>query len=738
MAPPPQLQMNVDGMVSMTNNNSDALNQAYQQHPVLRETQQQPMAQPGLYYPQHQMNPQMSYPQMVPTPSQLDFDKSNISELEQRTLEMVKELENKGETPTPDGLEKLKQDLKSLFDNFSKGAQSQSPQKSQHNGPPAMNPEHANMNHPLLLPSNFQFPMPSSQPPVWEHQRRLSMQSDMGAQMQHPGTPLRRAATSGRLPEHTDVNWRFNPNGISGLNPMTPQSVSYRRQGSRTAQSSPTRQSRRPEFRPMSVHVPGSPMQRGRSHQGALESAANTAPGTPTTLVHADTFDIAELPSSDQTFADFDLSKFDDILAAPSTPVQQVAPRNHLSGVETPNMRISIPSIPPPLANGSACPSPTSPGKLASSQSAYELSSSPVRPVLPSSNSNTSLGVPPSPSKLLLSPSTKMLSELKLEDDMDATLEETGISIEEISQYIEPPSAATSNKWICHFPECGKEFGRKENIKSHVQTHLGDRQYVCNKCNKRFVRGHDMKRHARTHSGNRPYPCKCGQRFARQDALTRHRQRGMCCGAFSGITKVKAKRGRPKKVKPESEDNDNKENKENRPANLKVERDEKPTSGSSGLLGSPLPDIDAFSGNESSPASYEEFNIVSADFRANFDTDAPLFPSSASPPTSPGGYSNSICSKPSPHLSRSISPYSEAASPQKSTLSSIPELSDMSLFNLEMGTEKIQGMQQGLQGMQMPQGMSSGDDIFMPAFQSNETPALAGMGDIDSYFSYNP
>ncbi|KAF2237311.1 hypothetical protein EV356DRAFT_421947, partial [Viridothelium virens] len=82
----------------------------------------------------------------------------------------------------------------------------------------------------------------------------------------------------------------------------------------------------------------------------------------------------------------------------------------------------------------------------------------------------------------------------------------------------------------CLYEDCAKKFGRRENIKSHVQTHLGDRQFKCNECQKCFVRQHDLKRHAKIHSGDKPHICLCGNGFARHDALTRHRQRGVCIG----------------------------------------------------------------------------------------------------------------------------------------------------------------------------------------------------------------
>jgi regulatory protein SWI5 len=136
--------------------------------------------------------------------------------------------------------------------------------------------------------------------------------------------------------------------------------------------------------------------------------------------------------------------------------------------------------------------------------------------------------------------------------NIEETKTDTGVSADEIQMYIEGPDAEA--KWICTFEQCGKKFGRKENIKSHVQTHLNDRQYQCPTCKKCFVRQHDLKRHAKIHTGIKPYPCECGNSFARHDALTRHRQRGMCIGAFDGIVRKVVKRGRPRKYRPELED----------------------------------------------------------------------------------------------------------------------------------------------------------------------------------------
>ncbi|KAL8711025.1 MAG: hypothetical protein Q9220_004406 [cf. Caloplaca sp. 1 TL-2023] len=132
--------------------------------------------------------------------------------------------------------------------------------------------------------------------------------------------------------------------------------------------------------------------------------------------------------------------------------------------------------------------------------------------------------------------------------DVDGTNEDTGITEDEISAYMIGP--LQDNKYMCTFEGCNKLFGRKENIRSHVQTHLGDRQWRCNHCHKRFVRQHDLKRHSKIHTGHKPHLCPCGNGFARHDALTRHRQRNTCIGGFGvadGMPQSPSKRGRPKK-----------------------------------------------------------------------------------------------------------------------------------------------------------------------------------------------
>ena len=201
-----------------------------------------------------------------------------------------------------------------------------------------------------------------------------------------------------------------------------------------------------------------------------------------------------------------------------------------------------------------ASPSPPAKGheRYKSFDSIYSNSSLPTNGplqhnVINSSNSSPAKGHVRSRSQAVSEP-----------DSIEEVVENTGVSIEEINSFIGGPNE--NNRWTCLYEGCekhkaGETFGRKENIKSHVQGHLKDRQYRCKLCKKTFVRQHDLKRHANIHTLKVVKACKCGKEFARADALTRHRQRGMCSGAFPDTPKKIAKRGRPKKAsRPDTEE----------------------------------------------------------------------------------------------------------------------------------------------------------------------------------------
>lgn len=274
----------------------------------------------------------------------------------------------------------------------------------------------------------------------------------------------------------------------------------------------------------------------------------------------------------------------------------------------------------------------------------------PIAPATPAKSSPQRMESPPpeSPSKAKLSPRVASIDNLNLDDRVQASIAETGISIDEIASYISGPDPV-DGKWVCVHPGCDRRFGRKENIKSHIQTHLGDRQYKCDHCHKCFVRGHDLKRHAKIHTGDKPYECPCGNVFARHDALTRHRQRGMCVGGYTGVVRKTTKRGRPKKSRPEM---DERQDKAARTRAKVISRAVAPSvSGSDSSCDSPPSDVfESMSIQASSPM----------DEPPMFETNKYCLPSEVftfTPPASPG-YSTG--NRPSPAQSvRSHSPFSD-------------------------------------------------------------------------------
>ena len=272
-----------------------------------------------------------------------------------------------------------------------------------------------------------------------------------------------------------------------------------------------------------------------------LESALPSPPGT-ASLAPSSTFDMAPMPSSDlmnMNTLNGNVSASDNDIGdgssyySPLSAALSPSPSSVLSSPEMEQMKFFTTSFDPlsPLVKHGAS--------------------------LPISHTSVNLNYHISSDFHQLPSRSLSVADLNL----DASIKDTGITVDDISTFISDPSGGDDDKWTCLFPSCGKRFGRKENIKSHVQTHLGDRQYRCNRCRKCFVRQHDLKRHAKIHSGVKPYPCACGNSFARHDALTRHRQRGMCIGGVEGVVKKIVKRGRPRKHRPDEEERREKSNK---------------------------------------------------------------------------------------------------------------------------------------------------------------------------------
>ncbi|CAO3611009.1 unnamed protein product [Mucor fragilis] len=112
-----------------------------------------------------------------------------------------------------------------------------------------------------------------------------------------------------------------------------------------------------------------------------------------------------------------------------------------------------------------------------------------------------------------------------------------------VSQFSVKPSTSnedTNKLYTCI--ECGQNFNRAHNLKSHRATHSASKPYQCSDCEKQFLRLHDLKRHQKLHTGERPYQCPvCQRSFSRLDALNRHRKTegGSACLKSSNSNGIK-------------------------------------------------------------------------------------------------------------------------------------------------------------------------------------------------------
>ncbi|XP_066981758.1 uncharacterized protein [Macrobrachium rosenbergii] len=80
---------------------------------------------------------------------------------------------------------------------------------------------------------------------------------------------------------------------------------------------------------------------------------------------------------------------------------------------------------------------------------------------------------------------------------------------------------AGNRNFMCEL--CGSSFHALATLKDHHNfVHSDERKYKCKECDKTFKNRSTLSRHNHTHSDARPYECKCGFRYKRYSHLKRH------------------------------------------------------------------------------------------------------------------------------------------------------------------------------------------------------------------------
>ncbi|XP_075935314.1 uncharacterized protein LOC142935080 [Anarhichas minor] len=80
----------------------------------------------------------------------------------------------------------------------------------------------------------------------------------------------------------------------------------------------------------------------------------------------------------------------------------------------------------------------------------------------------------------------------------------------------------TGNK-LFSCSKCGKRFGQKHHLQTHMRCHTGEKPFSCSLCGKRFSQKGNLTQHMTIHTRDKPISCSvCGERFTQKGNLTQH------------------------------------------------------------------------------------------------------------------------------------------------------------------------------------------------------------------------